>query len=232
MSEAARLSPDRGGYEPATAFAEAPIPAGSKQGPVRVAVIGEFNSGKTSLVNSLLGAPVLPTSFTKHTAYPTVVRFAAKPSLSAEIADRKRVPIAWNCIDSAPAQHIYRLHVGVPLDRLKTLRATDTPGLGLGDESREARTLRACRSADTVIWCTPAMQAWKASEQRVWLSLPRALRRRGILAVTFMDAIRSKTDASRLMARLHGEAGQYFRKIVTVSAHGVLASSSGDTGHG
>ncbi len=45
-------------------------------------MIGEFNSGKTALVNALLGAPVLPASFTTHTAYPTVVGFAAKPSLA------------------------------------------------------------------------------------------------------------------------------------------------------
>jgi len=222
MGEIAHPSINRGGRQPAGGHGESPILAGTRQGLVRVAVIGEFNSGKTSLVNSLLGAPVLPASFTTHTAYPTVVRFAAKPSLSAEIADRKRVPIAWNRIDGAPAEGIYRLHVGVPLDRLKTLRAIDTPGLGLGDESRDARTLRACRSADTVIWCTPAMQAWKASERHVWLTLPRAVRQRGVLAVTFMDAIRSQSDASRLLVRLNAEAGPHFRKIVTISAHGAL----------
>jgi len=228
MSEPARRSPDGGDYESATRLGATPILAGARQGPVRVAVIGEFNSGKTSLVNSLLGVPVLPASFTTHTAYLTIVCFAAKPSLKAEIADRRRVPFAWNRVDSAPARDIHRVHVGMPLDRLRTLRAIDTPALGLGDEPREARTLRACASADTVIWCTPATQAWKASEQQAWLALPRRVRQRGVLAVTFMDAIRSQRDVSRLLARLHAVAGPYFQKIVTVSANGVFAPPSGE----
>jgi hypothetical protein len=197
-----------------------PVPASSKARPVCVVVIGEFNTGKTTLVNALLGAPVLPASFTTHTAYPTVVRFAARPCLKAEIGGRRRVPFAWTCMEGPPSEDICRLHVGMPLDRLRTLRAVDTPGLGLGDENRDARALRACRSADTVIWCTPATQAWKASERHAWLTLPRRLRQRGVLAVTFMDQIRSKADAGRLLARLNTEAGPHFRKIVTFSVHG------------
>jgi GTPase Era involved in 16S rRNA processing len=200
---------------------------GSRDKPARVAVIGEFNSGKTTLVNTLLGANVLPSSFITHTAYPTVVRYAKRPSLSAQIAGRRRVAFAWEDIDGAPSHHIHRLHVGMPLDRLKTLQAIDTPGLGLGDEVVEARTIRACRRADTIVWCTPAMQAWKASEQQLWLGLPRSLRRRGVLAVTFMDALRSSADAGRLLARLHAEAGDLFRRIVTISPQGMHAVPAG-----
>ena len=230
MRLATLVSPDRAGH-PFAAGPGDPAPRpGARPRPQRIVVIGEFNSGKTSLVNALLGAPVLPTSFTRHTAYPTVVGFAARPSLRAELAGRKRIAVAWNSIDSAPAQHICRLHVGMPLDRLRTLRATDTPGLGLGDEQDEARTLRACRGADTVIWCTPAMQAWKASELRSWLSLPKAVRQRGVLAVTFMDALPSQKDAGRLLARLHADAGPLFRRIVTCSAHSILASPAGELG--
>jgi GTPase Era involved in 16S rRNA processing len=226
--ESALLRSDRGEQIRTTDFAETPAVASARQRAARFVVLGEFNSGKTSLVNSLVGAPLLPASFTTHTAYPTVVGFAAKPSLRAEVAGRRRVPFAWERIDGAPAQDIVRLHVGVPLDRLKTVRVIDTPGLGLGDESREARTLRACRGAETVIWCTPAMQAWKASELRVWLGLSKTLRQRGVLAVTFMDQIRTKSDANRLLARLRAEAGPLFRKIVPISAPGIVALSDGD----
>jgi dynamin family protein len=226
MTETADLAPSLGklrataGY--ASDYGDAPAPAAdARQKPVRVVVIGEFNSGKTTLVNALLGAAVLPASFTTHTAYMTVVRYAAKPSVRAEIAQRRRVTVDWQELDGAPAHHIYRLHVGMPLDPLRTLRAIDTPGLGLGDESVDARTLRCCRTADLVIWCTPAMQAWKASELRAWLALPKAVRRRGILAVTFMDQLRSPSDAGRLLARLSADAAPLFRRMITASADAV-----------
>jgi hypothetical protein len=73
------------------------------------------------------------------------------------------------------------------------------------------------------------MQAWKASEQQTWLSMPKALRRRGVLAVTFMDALRSQNDACRLMARLHADAGDLFREIVAVSAQGIRPVLHGET---
>jgi hypothetical protein len=230
MRHAALVSPDRNGHASAAGLGEAPLRAGPKERPARIVVIGEFNSGKTTLVNALLGAQVLPTSFTRHTAYPTVVGFAAKPRLRAEVAGRRRVAVPWSSIDGTPGGHIRRLHVGMPLDRLRTLRAVDTPGFGLGNEEDEARTLMACRGADTVIWCTPAMQAWKASELRTWLALPRAVRRRGVLAVTFMDALPSQGDAGRLLTRLHMDAGPHFRKIVTFSAHGILAAPGSELG--
>jgi GTPase Era involved in 16S rRNA processing len=228
MRDAALLVSDRNAGSLTAGFMEAR--AGAKARPLRIVVVGEFNSGRTSLVNSLIGAPLLPASFTTHTAYPTVVGYAARPSLRAEVAHRRRVPFAWDRVDAAPSEDICRLHVGAPLDRLKTLRAVDTPGFGLGDESREARTFRACHGADTVIWCTPAMQAWKASELRAWLGLSKTLRRRGVLAVTFMDQIRSKSDAARLMARLAADAGPLFRRIVPISAAGIVALSGGNIG--
>jgi hypothetical protein len=230
MSESAHLGPSCAEQPPAWGFDEAPaILPGAKQVPVRVAVIGEFNSGKTSLVNALLGAPVLPTSFTRHTAYPTVVRYAAKRRLCAEIAQRRRVPIAWDELDGLPLRHIRRLHVGVPLDRLRTLRVVDTPGLALCDEKLEARTRQICRYADTIVWCTPAMQAWKASELQAWLALPKSLRRRGVLAITFMDVLRSPGDAGRLMARLNADAAPFFSRIVTVSRGDIHPALSGAT---
>ncbi len=226
MTETADLAPSLGKIRPAEGFAsgygETSTPvAVVRPKPVRVVVIGEFNSGKTTLVNALLGAAVLPASFTTHTAYPTVVRFAARPSLRAEIAQRRRVPFAWDAAGRrfrAPHPPPPRWHAARPL---RTLRAVDTPGLGLGDENLDARTLRSCRSADVVIWCTPAMQAWKASEQRAWLALPEAARRRGLLAVTFMDQLRGASDASRLLARLGTDAAPLFRQMVTASAHAV-----------
>ncbi|MFZ1106034.1 MAG: dynamin family protein [Hyphomicrobiaceae bacterium] len=222
MSEIADLSAPCDAKPPPGTFDEPPAPRPArKPRPVRVAVIGEFNSGKTTLLNALLGAAVLPASFITHTAYPTVLRFAPRPTLSAEVAGRRRVAFTWEDLDGAPSHHIHRVHVGMPLDRLRTLHAIDTPGLGLGDPVLEERIVKACRSADLVIWCTPAMQAWKASEQHVWLSLPRYVRRRGILAVTFMDTLTAPADAGRVMARLHAVAGDLFSRIVTTATQGV-----------
>ncbi len=188
-----------------------------RRGPACIAVIGEFNSGKTALVNALIGTSVLQTSVIAHTPCITVVAYASKPSLSAEMPGRKRVPLAWERIDQPPGDDTRRLHVGLPVPMLAGLRVLDTPGLGLGDEAAEARTLRSCRGADLVIWCTPAGQAWKNSEAMLWLGLPARVRAQGVLAVTFADEIPSDDAAQRLMARLHADAGRHFRDVVLIA---------------
>ena len=88
MNETIDLSASCDAKPPPESFSEPPVPCDvvRKASPVRVAVIGEFNSGKTTLLNALLGAAVLPASFITHTAYPTVIRFAPRPTLLAVVA--------------------------------------------------------------------------------------------------------------------------------------------------
>lgn len=211
MSEGASDTPT-GLSAPAIAIA-APH-ADAPRGRTRVVVVGEFNSGKTALVNALVGAPVLTPSCVAHTTHPTVVAYAAKSSLAAEGANRRRTPVAWDRLDDAVPGDIRRLHVGAPLGCLRQFSVVDTPGLGFADSESDRRSLQACRGADVVIWCTPAMQAWKASEEKAWRALPKRVRARGVLAVTFGDEIASQSDLDRLLERLRAEAGPYFRMVV------------------
>lgn len=54
---------------------------------LRVLVAGEAKRGKSSLVNALLGRPVLPTGVTPLTAVTTTVRHGADPHVTARFAD-------------------------------------------------------------------------------------------------------------------------------------------------
>jgi GTPase Era involved in 16S rRNA processing len=181
--------------------------------PLRVAVTGEFGAGKTSLINALLGGEILPAGVTVRTRLITVIGFAPRRRATIEIAERRRIAIPWTSLYSPPPA-ARRLHVGLPLAGLARMRLIDTPGLAQGDWEMEQRTLRACSRADVVVWCTPAVQAWKASEQRAWLGLSERVRRCGILAVTFADAVAASGDLDRLLARLTVEAGPLFGKIL------------------
>ncbi|MFZ0994825.1 MAG: dynamin family protein [Candidatus Dormiibacterota bacterium] len=46
---------------------------------VYVAVVGDFKRGKSSLINALLGAPLLPVGVVPLTAHPTLVRYGPEP---------------------------------------------------------------------------------------------------------------------------------------------------------
>ena len=55
--------------------------ARTQEGRLRVAMLGQFKRGKSTLLNALLGVPLLPTGITPVTAIPTYVRAASRPLL-------------------------------------------------------------------------------------------------------------------------------------------------------
>ena len=58
--------------------------ARTEEGRLRVAMLGQFKRGKSTLLNALLGVPLLPTGITPVTAIPTYVRAASSPLLRIE----------------------------------------------------------------------------------------------------------------------------------------------------
>jgi hypothetical protein len=182
----------------------------------RVVVTGEVKAGKSSLINALLGASALATGPVERSALPILVSYAARPSLVLERSDRRRIPI--DAFPAAEADDAKRVRLGLPIDLLKACRLLETPGFASGYDDLDRRAQAACRSAQAAIWCTPAVQAWKASEREAWLALPARVRQRSILAVTYKDAIASDADARHLSARLRAEAGPHFGRIIMVAS--------------
>lgn len=190
----------------------------------RVCVVGELNSGKSSLINVLLGNAVLPTSASANTRLPIRIFRSDRPCLAIETADHERVEISSDQMTPELLAGAVMLHAGLPLDRLESFELIDTPGLQSGDESLCERATDACRQSHLAIWCSTATQAWKASELGVWQSLPKRLRTNGILAVTFKDAIDSREDEGRLWGRINAEAAPHFKKVVMISARDAIAA--------
>ncbi len=58
--------------------------ARTEEGRLRVAMLGQFKRGKSTLLNALLGVPLLPTWITPVTAIPTYVNAARSPLLRIE----------------------------------------------------------------------------------------------------------------------------------------------------
>lgn len=184
--------------------------------PVRVAVLGETNSGKTSLVNVLLGDDLLSTDVIANTRLPVLVHHAPQPSLELVDETGRRQAVAATPIADVPIGDRTRLEVGVPLAQLVGVEIVDTPGFGSDDPSlADPQTSWASR-ADVGIWCTIATQAWRATEVSAWQGMARAPSS-SLLAATRADLL-DTADREKVMARLSAEAGGLFRAIVMVDA--------------
>jgi len=201
------------------------------QRPLRIAVIGEFNSGKSTLANLLVGLESLPTAVISNTCIPTRLYHAKTPEIFAVDRDgqRRRLRV------STPAVHpqeVFRLEVGLPAARLRAVEILDMPGLA--DSRLDGPVADLSRHAvDIALWCTLCTQAWKESERSAWQEVRPQLRRRGVLVATHRDLLKAES-VEKLMERLHDEAGWSFRDILPMSTLEALtvarADHTGDAG--
>jgi signal recognition particle receptor subunit beta len=146
-----------------------------------VLVVGEFNKGKSSLVNALLNARVCATDADVATAVPTLVRYAPAFGALTRSADAGAVRVdpatvtglttrgaaerragTERAASAGPAE----VEIGVPRELLRGgLVLVDTPGMGGGlNAAHAAITLRALAGADGVVFVTDASQELTAHE--------------------------------------------------------------------
>jgi hypothetical protein len=194
--------------------------------PLRLAILGETNSGKSSLANLLAGEATLPALPVANTRLPTLLRYAPAAFASALYPGGARRTLSGS--SNILAGPIIRIEVGLPIETLKRIEILDFPGSanplfpsGLLDVMRHG--------IDAAIWATAATQAWRESERIAWLALPKRVRSRGLLAVTHCDLIATGEDFRRLRARLKSDAGPYFQGMSFVSAQHRTAAARAET---
>ncbi len=193
--------------------------------PLRIAAIGEFNSGKSTLTNLLVRIESLPTAVISNTCIPTLLYHAPEPVIFAVYSDRRRERLRAS--SRASTQDFFRLEVGLPSERLRAVEILDLPGLADARFDGSIADL-ATHGVDVALWCTLSTQAWKESERATWEEIPARLRERGLLVATHRDLLPNADDVGKLMDRLRDEAGALFRDILPMSTIEALAVARSD----
>ena len=192
--------------------------------PYRIAVMGEFNTGKSSVANLLVGIPMLPTRAVSNTRVPTLIRYAREPALTA-VYDDGRKSIVTSAV-KAYRDAVIRLDVGLPVERLRIIEIADLPGVS--DPWLQNQRLDVTRlGVHAALWCTLGTQAWKDSERTAWLNLPDPIREHGLLVVTNKDLLKGE-DEKRVLTRLNRLASGDFNGIVFLSGPWALAALEPD----
>jgi small GTP-binding protein len=142
-------------------------------------VVGEFNAGKSSLINALLGAPVLEEGVT-----PTTTRIHLLRHGPAEV--RRTL-----------AEGIEERSAPVPF--LEHLTLVDTPGTNALDRGHEAITERYVPRADLVLFVTSADRPFTESE-RAFLERVRAWGKKLVVVVNKVDILRHEEEVTEVLA--------------------------------
>ncbi|MSP61938.1 MAG: hypothetical protein EXR72_16715 [Myxococcales bacterium] len=135
-------------------------------------VLGEFNHGKSTFVNALIGAAVLPAGITPTTATINHLVWAEKPTARAFLTDGKEVPVDphkladWVTIEGREVGHVKYVEVGWPAEILKErLTLVDTPGVNDINEARAEITYGYIPKSDACLFLLDGAQVLKASER-------------------------------------------------------------------
>jgi small GTP-binding protein len=135
-----------------------------------IVVIGEFNAGKSTFVNALLGEPLLPSGITPTTERVELVRYHPEAS---------RVPI-----DQDESMRIWQHpNTGAP-----GVALVDTPGTGSVFMKHEKTAKGFLHRSDLVIFLLSAKRAL-AETERLYLELAQSYGKKIVLVINQIDLI-------------------------------------------
>lgn len=178
----------------------------------RVAILGEFNSGKTSVADLLLGNDLLPTGVVANTHVPVLIRYSGSMTLFAVTQNGRQRLTDYGPDELPSGLELRSIEIGLPSDRLLSFQILDTPSV--------AEISDVVGDAEILIWCTVATRAWTESERAAWAALPRRCWRNGFLVATHRDSLQDATDLTKIEQRLRAVTAPMFRDVLLVSAAG------------
>ncbi len=157
---ALRLCDEAGGALAPAARSELTALRTSLTEPLRVAVVGRVSTGKSTLVNALIGRRVAPTAAGECTQLVTWYRFGAPDRAELVLRDGSTVPLPFDgtlpeTIAVDPVR-IERIEVRLQSGPLRNLTLIDTPGLGSldrpGGGGPEDASVRAAAQATALLF--------------------------------------------------------------------------------
>jgi len=160
-------------------------------------VVGEFNHGKSTFVNALLGREALPMGVTPTTAAIHHLRYAESPEATVVYSDGRRESHPFEEVrkfsvgGGKNADEVDFLEVGFPAGLLKErILLVDTPGVNDLSLQRADITYSYIPRADAVLFLLDAGQILKESE-RVFLQekLLKASRDKIVFVITKWDLL-------------------------------------------
>jgi ribosome biogenesis GTPase A/uncharacterized coiled-coil protein SlyX len=202
-------------------------------------VVGEFNHGKTTFVNALLGSTVLPTGVTPTTAVIHHLEYADSPRAEVVYTSGERTPLPFGevrqfVVGAERSPHdVKHLEVGYPAELLRErIVLVDTPGVNDLSLQRADITYSYIPRSDAVLFLLDAGQPLKESE-RVFLhdKLLGQSRDKIIFVVTKAD-IWSPEEQIEALAYIRTELGKLVKSPVlhAVSAEKALEGDRPQSG--
>ena len=175
----------------------------------RIMIAGEFSAGKSRLINGLLGTDLLPSNVTS-TALPPIWMIGGGDAALVVGLDGSVSDLDFDEIDVESTAYCL---LSCNAEILRHVDLIDTPG------SSDPNIPSVCWErivdyADSLIWCSSAMQAWKQTEKATVSELPDDLRAQATLLITQADRMPDQKSADKVLRRVTRDASKYLPHVL------------------
>jgi small GTP-binding protein len=176
-----------------------------------VAVIGEFNSGKSTFINAMLGDSLLPMGITPTTEAIELIRYADEPQRKPTVSEDGRLRQWAHPNTGAP---------GVAI--------VDTPGTGSVFKQHDAVAKDFLHRSDLVIFLISSKRAF-ADTERIYLELARNYGKKTVLVMNQIDLLDpgERAEVRKFIERQVRESLGFEPLIFAVSAKKSLNGEDG-----
>ncbi len=206
---------------------------------LHLVVLGEFNHGKTTFVNALLGAPVLPMGVTPTTAVIHCISYgdATTAKAVAEDGTTRDIPFGdlgqYEVDGQAVADSVRHLDIAYPSPFLEGgLVLVDTPGVNDLNEARAEVTYGYIPRSDAILFLLDGGQILKESERSfVATKLLAQSRDKVLFVVNKMDLLDDdEREEALAYARLNLGRLMDSPKVYGISAEAALGGRHEESG--
>lgn len=200
--------------------------------PMKVAITGQFSSGKSTFLNALLAKNILPTGITPVTSKVNYIRYGQEFKIKVRYLDGRDEYHDISNISHFTDQRefvedIAYLTLYAPLDILKDVVFVDTPGLNSQAHSDTETTSRVLKEVDGIIWLTLIDNAGKKSELEVLENYLGEYQNKSLCVLNQKDKF-TPQQIEQTTEYIKEAFGEFFSDVIPISAMQALESRSHD----
>ena len=200
--------------------------------PMKVAVTGQFSSGKSTFLNALIAKEILPTGITPVTSKVNFIKYGDEYKLEIHFNDGRvefhPVENLQNFTDQRSSiEDIKYLTLYIPYDTLKDITFVDTPGLNSQSIQDTKTTLNVLKDVDGIIWLTLMDNAGKLSEEKALNQLLKNSNIKSLCVLNQKDRFDEK-DINKTINYIQEKFSDFFDEVIAISAKSALNARKND----